>query len=302
MHGIRQYTTSDGLRVAFLHYSADEGKDPETAAGLKWYKKQIKGFPGGPEGSQWQQEYEINFRVRAGDRVFADWDGKIEPRVTFNRGDIEIGEHWPVYGGFDYGVANKTVFTAHALDGRRRAYCFDEVIWKGDEVNIDAIATTIQRKPYFDQIRAVIGDPSIWAKDQLNQMSRTSVGDMLSEAGLHVSKGRNERGVDMTFVSLLKGFLWQDLEDPKWMISKDCVRTIASFRNLRKKPNLGMKDYKDAPEEIIQKNVDEFDSCKYFLLSINFEGDEIAEVIPGSFDWEVNALKQEKKRMHNVVY
>ena len=245
---------------------------------------------------------EIDFAIRGGDRVFPDWDSKIEPAITFDRQQIEIDEHWPVYGGFDYGVANKTVFTAHAIEARRRAYCFDEVIWSGDEVNYDAIATTIQRKPYFDRIRAVIGDPSIWAKDQIGQTSRTSVGEMLSDAGLGISKGRNERGVDMTFVSLLKGFLWQDLEDPKWMISRDCVRTIASFRNLRKKPNLGMKDYKDAPEEIIQKNVDEFDSCKYFLLSMSFDGDEILEMIPGSFEWELQTVQREKKRYANILY
>ncbi len=301
MKGWRVYTTNDGVRVAMLHYSADPGKDPDTKNGSAWLRSQLKGYPGGIEGAKWQQEMEMNFHIRGGERVFADWESRIEPKVVYpsSNSELEIQDHWPIYCGLDWGVANRTVWTAHAFEGENKGYCFDEEVWK--DVTIDSFMKRIQSKWYYHQIRGVIGDPSIWNRNQVRETHVTSVGEMLANEDLYVQKGRNEVGIDMTFVSLLRGHLWADLENPKWMISDHCRETINNFRNLRKHPNLGQKDYRDDPEKIIQKRIDAFDSCKYVLMSAGYDAPEGEDFMPNTFDWWLSKIEEEKRRISNLI-
>jgi len=304
MKGIETYVTESGIRVMRLHYSADPRKDPDTERGQKWLQAQLKGYDGGIAGADWQQEMEINFRIKSGKKVFPDWEVKYQPRVTYDPEAVEIEEHWPLYAGFDFGVSNPTVFTVHAFESMERAYQIDEVVATGEDAAVATFAQRLRRKPYWDRIRGIVGDPSIWNRNQMaNEAYLTSIGDMYAEHGVMIQKGRKDVGVDMTFVTLLRGYLWQDLDNPKWLISRECQRTIRCFRNLRKIVNKSQDaiDNKANPETIVGKNVDEFDSCKYILLAVGFEDPESIEELPGTFEWHVQQLESEKQMYANVL-
>ena len=287
-----------------LHYSADPNKDPDTERGQKWLQAQLRGYPGGMAGAQWQQEMEINFKIRSGKKVFPDWDGKYYPRVTFHPDEVTIEDHWPIYCGFDFGVSNPTVFTAHAFESMDRVYQFDEVVATGEDAAVSKMAELIRRKPYFNRIRGIVGDPSIWNRNQMsNEAHLTSIGEIYADAGVYIQKGRKDTGVDMTFLTLLRGFLWDDLDNPRWMISKECTNTIRCFRNLRKVVNKTQDsiDNKAHPEKIVDKDVDPFDSCKYILLSVGFEEPDAIEELPGTFDWFVQQVEHEKQMYANIL-
>jgi hypothetical protein len=99
MKGLAITDTPMGFKSVRLHYSADPDHDPETETGLAWYKKQRALYA---DPNQWQIEYEINFDVGAGRRVFPEFSyekhcAKLEfnPRKVINRG-WDFGWHAPV--------------------------------------------------------------------------------------------------------------------------------------------------------------------------------------------------------------
>lgn len=291
--GIDEYATSDGVLVSRIHYSSDPAKNQNTLEGMRWFKSAIKGWRGGIEGSDWQQEMEMNFRITSGKRVFPRWDIDVQPKIAYDPEEVEIQEHWPIKCGFDYGQENPTVLTANAFAASDLAYQIDEIVMRGTSPT--AFAQEAKRRPWFERVTDIVGDPSIWRSiPKPGSMQMTSIGEMFADEGIHIQQGRNEEGVDMAFVALLTGNLWLDLEKPKWLISIDCKNTLKSFRNLRRIQNPKTPHASERPEseKLVQKGVDEFDACKYLLLSLGLEDPEEIEILPNTFDWWVKQSEQ----------
>ena len=291
VRGIEKYTTKDGTRVMRLHWTADPDKNTETEQGREWLESMRRGFPGGLSGSKWQQEMEINFKVVSGARVFPAWD---EMLGSILQEPFEIPEHWPLHASYDYGTYNPCSFGVYAFESHDRAYKIDEIVETG--LSAHEQARLFKEKPYFKRIATIVGDPSIW---RLNQSAKdteqlTSIGEIFESEGIHIAKGRNEPGVDMAFVNMLKGLLWADLQHPMYKIFSTCKATIRSYRNLRKQElrTQQARDYNDQPEALIRKGVDPFDSDKYMFLSRGFEEPGQVEFRPGTWGWYEQQLEE----------
>lgn len=289
--GMWEYTTTDRVRVFECYYPAFAAKDPDTPEGQAWRNSAVVGMRGGFGGNMWQQEYEGNYRIVSGRRVWVDFDTSWVPHITYDPDIVDIGEHWPIYAGMDWGIVNPTVFTFHAFESLERAYQFDE-IYVTDKTPHD-IAKILKSKWYFPHIKAILGDPMIWRRTpKKDESSMTSVGEMFASEGIQIGKGRNDNGSDMVYLALLQNNLWANRENPKWMVSRRCVHTINSYRNLRLQPNTNRKDLKDDPEKILDKNVDPFDANKYCFLSIGYESPEDMAAPFGSFQYEWDRMEE----------
>lgn len=304
MKGLDEYVTSSGVRVLRVHYSADPAKDPDTPAGMRWLQEELKGRPGGMGSTAWRQEYEIDFTASDGERVWPTFDSKIRPKITYEAVDIE--PHWPVYCGFDWGIACPTVLTAHAIESLDRSYQIDEIVMKDTPENplsIRSFSNECKKRYWWDQVQNIVGDPSIWRRlPKADETSSISIGDMFADEGLHIAKGRNEAGVDMAYISMLNTHLWADLENPKFMIASHCTQTLTCYSRIRKKviKTLSNND-KAPPEQIISKNVDEFDANKYIHLSLGFTEPDELKAVPGTFEWYTQQLEERGRIEANIL-
>lgn len=297
--GIEYYTTRDGVRVMRLHYSADEVKDPDTEKGMRWFQSQVKGYPGGQAGSKWQQEMEINFQIFGGRKVYPDW---LERQAHVAVPKFNVPEEWPLYAGYDYGTANPMAFTPIAFKSIDECVQIDEIVMTG--LTVPQQAKAIKAKPYWERIRGIVGDPSIWRRTQGQDEERLkSIGEMFEDEGIYIEKGRNEPGVDMAYVALLDGYLWQKKDSPKFQIFDHCVETLKCYRNLRKKQHTTAHAIAnmDDPEAIVQKGIDAFDANKYILLSRGFETPDAIVSMPGTWGWWAEQIEKKQQRGKYVL-
>jgi len=294
MRGIEEYKTTAGAPVMSIHYSADPDKNTETEQGRKWYKHFSTAWPGGPTGPKWRQEMEIDFGAMTGQRVFADFD-ELSVNVIIDPPDVD--DNIPLYASYDYGIHFPCSWGIYAVFSLDDIVKIDEIV----ESHTPAAeqARLLKRKPYFPLLRGIIGDPSIWNRSQHKGSELVSIGDLLAEEGVHVDRGRNEPGVDLAFINLLKGNLWNNKERPKYRISSRCKQTIRCYRRLAWRdpsPNTQV----ELREGIIRRYVDPFDSDKYFLLSQGLDEPGVIDYRPGTWGWHEEQLN-EAARAHGRV-
>jgi hypothetical protein len=297
--GIEQYTTRDGVRVLRLHYSADPDKDPDTEKGMRWFESQVKGYPGGQAGSKWQQEMEINFQIYGGRKVYPDWEERL-PHVAVD--PFKVPEEWPIYAGYDYGTSNPFAFTPIAFASTDLCFQIDEIVHT--DLSVPQQAKMMMAKPYWGRVRGIVGDPSIWRRTQSGDEERLkSIGEMFEEEGVFIERGRNEAGVDMSYVALLDGYLWDSKTKPKFKIFSHCKETLKCYRNLRKKQHTTAHAIAnmDDPEGIVQKGIDAFDANKYVLLSRGFETPHAVVSMPGTWGWWEEQIEKKARRGRNVL-
>ena len=299
LRGIENYVTSDSMRVMRLHYSADPDKNSETEIGRKWLTSMKKGFPGGMSGTKWQQEMEINFQIYGGRKVYPDWLER-QPHVAVE--PFNVPEDWPIYAGYDYGTSNPMAFTPIAFASVDECYQIDEIIQTG--LSVPQQAKLILEKPYWGRVRGIVGDPSIWRKNQAaDEEQLKSIGQMFEDEGSFMERGRNEPGVDMSYVALLDGYLWDTKNKPKFRIFDHCKETLKCYRNLRKRQHTTAHAIAnmDDPEAIVQKGIDAFDANKYILLSRGFETPTQLVSMPGTWGWWEEQINQKARRGRNVL-
>jgi hypothetical protein len=310
MKGVDQWTTASGVRVMRCLYPADPEKDPDTEVGLRWLKSYSSGFPGGINGDKWQQEMEANPGAGGGELIWPNFNLKVKPHIIFDVEDLKVPDHWPIYLGMDWGMVNPTVFTVHAVESLERIYQIDELIFTDDpstpesRLNIKRICSELKRRYWWEQVQNITGDPSIWRRlPRPDEGTTTSVGEMFGDEGVHIQKGRNEPGVDFTYITMLNSVLWHDLEDPIFMIGSNCKKTLKCYSRIRKKPvrNAFARQDNAVPEKIVDKNVDEFDANKYIHLTMGFDEPESVEETPGTFDWYVKQIEDRAQMQLNIL-
>ncbi len=310
MRGWDEWTTASGVQVTRILYPADPAKDPDTPQGLKWLRLEAEGWPGGIAGEKWQQEMEANPTTGAGQRVWPSWSQKILPAIQFEIEDLHAQEHWPVYCGFDWGIANLTIMTVHAIESLDKMYQIDEVAMRDDPAadpkdrfSVKKFAKECKGRPWWGQIQSIVGDPSIWRRlPRPGEASAMSIGEMFADEGIFIQKGRNEEGVDFAYISLLNGYLWSDLSNPRFMIASHCKETLRCYGRIKKKVNktLGSNE-KAPPEKIVDKNTDPFDANKYIHLTMGFEEPADIQEMPGTFDYYVRQIEQRAEMELNIL-
>jgi hypothetical protein len=241
---------------------------------------------------------EINFKIVGGARIFPTWDDMLQSII---QEPFEIPENWPIYAGYDYGTHNPCAFGVYTFESMDRCYKIDEIVESG--LTVHQQAKLMKEKPYWSRIQSIMGDPSIWRKDQSKDNDLTSIGELFEDEGIHMDKGRNDQGVDMTFVNLLRGLLWADMENPKYKIFSTCKKTIRCYRNLRKQENktVQARTEKDEPEAVVRRGVDPFDSDKYMFLSRGFDEPGAVEYRPGTWGWWEEQTQQVAQQHARVL-
>ena len=107
-----------GATVVRLHYSCDPTKDPLTDEGAAWYASMRRMYP---DENKWNQEFEINWWVAAGTRVYPEFSETLHVRpLEFNRRKV-------IYRAWDFGYLAPACLIAQ-VDGRDRLVCIREII------------------------------------------------------------------------------------------------------------------------------------------------------------------------------
>jgi hypothetical protein len=105
--------------VIRLHYSADPAKDPATEAGLKWYETTKRLFP---DPIKWEQEFEINWWVAAGTRVYPEFN---ESQHCLDVDGYRARK--PIYRAWDFGWHAPACLIAQ-IDSKDRLVILKEVV------------------------------------------------------------------------------------------------------------------------------------------------------------------------------
>lgn len=107
IRGLKYRKNNNGYAVLELKYTADPDKDPERN-GAEWYKNAKEGM----SSDEWEQEYEINYQIKIGKRVFPDFTEKSICKLIYN-------PHKPLLIGWDFGFRAPAVLFAQWDDEDR---------------------------------------------------------------------------------------------------------------------------------------------------------------------------------------
>jgi hypothetical protein len=194
--------------VVTLLYTADPAKrSPEWLAEAR----------AGMHPAKFAQEYLIDYTALFGEKVF--------PEIGAGRDKIVVREPYPEFGpeqvywaGFDYGARNPSSFHVYTIaDGVMYS------VWELFESckNIGDFSQKILECPYYNRIKYIAADPSIWYN---NTQARS--GDLTSRYVLFVEAKVHKLIRGLTDEALWLAMMrqhWQDPQDPTFKIFSCCV-------------------------------------------------------------------------------
>lgn len=243
----------NGFCVVTLYYFADPSK-----RSAEWEAEARAGM----SEAKWRKEYLIDYKAMFGEKVF--------PEISTNRDRIvvrdpfpEIPRSEPCWGGLDYGSRNPSSFHVYTiLDGVVYS------IWELYEPcrSIPVFAEKLRACPYWDQIKYIAADRSIWYDtQQLREGALTSIYDLFVRERIH----KLVKGIDdeQAWIAHVRD-LWQNAEDPRFRIFACCPNQIrefeeATYSTLSDRAAL-TQNYK---ETIVDHENHSLDDCKYFMNS-----------------------------------
>lgn len=301
--GISERITKAGIPVLRLHYSADPGKRPGTPEGDAWLEQAIQGYPGGTKSPRWMKEFEIDYGALGGTKLIPGWSELKENGRIIIPPITPIG--FKLYGSYDHGWRHKAAYLVHGInsDGKKFTlwefwaahvpYQYIAQIIKGQTVRVPSPGCachpetrTFPGNPYAGQETYKVADRALWADD-----SPQADGTMKSMAKLFAKEGvhfvQAEAGGDTTFAEWLMGYYWRDPMNPLYCITTACPGLIWEIGQQRHKDvSDTVARNKHQPEELVDKDNDAWDSCKYWHLRFPprpMAGDEPTK--PNTFHW-----------------
>lgn len=242
--------------VCTLHHTADPAKRaPEWRKEASW----------GMTPEQFAREVDIDYTAVMGSKVFPEFSaGKANIVVDPPYPEFHTGQRF--WGGFDYGTRNPTSFHIYTLQ--------DGCIYVVGEIyepckNVPELVEKMKAQPYFNQLRWIAADPSLWTPNQQqSQGNLASVQDLFWRAGLRLFvKGRNDPAAEEAWVAEMRQH-WQNIEDPTFKIFSCCPNIIQEFETAiytnQSERQLMVSAYR---ETIADVNNHALDDCKYFMLN-----------------------------------
>ena len=233
--------------IVTLHHTADEHKrSPE------WRREAAAGLT--PE--QAARELDIDYTAILGSKVFPEITEKKHLIVQTN---LDFGPHQRYYGGFDYGIRNPSSFHVYTV--------VDGVTYSVFEIfrpctNISEYVEEMRTFPYWNQIRFVAADPSLWNKRaEIDGLSTTQ--ELFMRAGVRnmVPGSRDEEA----WLTIMRKH-WQS-DNPTFCISDRCPNQIREFETAiyvnQSERQLLTSSFHETIED---KDNHSLDDCKYFML------------------------------------
>jgi hypothetical protein len=240
--------------VVTLLYHADPAKrSPE------WEKEARAGV----SAAKFAKEYLIDYTALFGEKIF--------PEILAKRGGIVLQEPYPEFpdsqvywGGFDYGAKNPSAFLVYTLDKEGNSYC----VWELYEPcrNIKEYVRKMRDCPYWDRIKYIAADPSLWGLTQRKgDGSLTSNYMFFLEAGCdRPMVGGNQD--ESAWLSMMRA-AWAP-EQPTFKILSCCQNIIREFEGAvyasMSDKMLMTSNYK---EHMVDHNNHALDADKYWRLS-----------------------------------
>jgi hypothetical protein len=276
---------ASGIPLARLHYTVI----PDRRNPL-WRKTNRKTYS---SQAAWDREQEIQDYAGGGELVFAD--ALIGEDKSVNHGFSKIvitdpkwrpESGWTVFGGFDEGQVNPTVFLRAYSDFGGNLYFCGEYYQPGKEIfeHVDALA----EMPDIRNISMAWADPSIFPETQRqssndgNPQKSKSVNELYCEEGCELlAKFSGDRN-DLSFAKRVHNSYWKDPERPKLFIvcrnyadrpqhglhPWDCPNLLWELLRIRKKKLTATQLMDRNPtEEVVQKDNHAHDACKYIVMS-----------------------------------
>lgn len=281
--GLTVRTTSAGIPVARVHYSADSHKRPGTAEGAVWLKQASAGYPGGTRSPRWRKEMEIDYGALGGTRLFPEWENwRAAGRIVIAPFD-PVGYRF--YGAYDHGWRNPASFHVYGINSDGMMICCFE--FYGSHVPYQYVADIIKGKTVVvppsgcceihDRARVFQGnpfagkevwkraDPSMWAEDQpQNDKTNKSMAHLYSKAGISFQPA--EKGTDTTVAEWLLSYYWKNPGNPLYRIFDTCPMLIWEIGQQRHRTfSAQVALNREQPEELVDKDNHAWDDQKYFL-------------------------------------
>ena len=132
-----------------------------------------------------------------------DWDSHVgqyfslwkENQIAVS--SFKIPEHWPIFGGLDYGEAAHTSFGLYTCDYDHNVYRICEFYRDNAPASTHAyeIMKLIESCPFTDGRKptAMYADPSMWVKRRLSEVINHSPADVFADHGLWLTRANNDR-------------------------------------------------------------------------------------------------------------
>ena len=118
MSGLTISENALGATVVRLHYSADELKNPLTEEGAKWLANMRRMYP---DENKWNQEFEINWWVAQGARVYPEFS------ESLHCADLEHNRRKVIYRAWDFGWHAPACLLAQ-IDTKDRLLILREIV------------------------------------------------------------------------------------------------------------------------------------------------------------------------------
>lgn len=224
---------SQNVDVLWIHYTAHPKKRTE-----KWLEKEKKGVP----WATWRREYEIDWTVEEGARVFSKFD---EERDTVE--DFRIPSDWPRYRALDVGFNAPTAMLWIAVDPETEdMYIYNEYYQRMGSITThkkaileksyqDYTGLPIPQEPIDVYVWSLI-DPQANAQTQAREEGNFSIRQLYAEDQIEVVNGlplnaaiyflpAPKRPVDGIFRAQ------QLFELGKIKVFNSCEKTIWEFSN-----------------------------------------------------------------------
>ena len=234
--------------VATLYYFADPDKrSPEWEAEART----------GMSEAQFRKEFLIDYTALFGEKAF--------PEIIVNKENIvipkfEIRKDQDCWGGFDYGSKNPAAFVVFTIvDGVTVA------LWELYEPcqNIQVYAQKMRDCPYWDNIRYIAADPSIWFNNQqLREGNITSIYHYFTESGIYnFIKGNTD---EAAWVAKVRQH-WA--AEPTFKIVESCPNLIDEFQSIVYSAPLVKQNTTIPRDALADYNNHALDATKYFMNS-----------------------------------
>ncbi|MCL5037405.1 MAG: hypothetical protein M1269_09860 [Chloroflexi bacterium] len=249
INGIREWNNRIGFHIAELHYSADPEKNPKTGTGRKWLNSAKKGTT--PDG--WLREYEINWNVAKGDRIFTEFS--LENHVR----KLDFIPDFPFIRGWDFGYHYPAMVVAQ-FDKDERLCVLSEFV--REDILFDDF---LKRSLEFCEKRfgrsAFYYDFCDPAGVQQTHRSRLTDIDVMAKSGIIARYGRSEEPQRTRLMHLLL----RETESGAGMLfdSEKCPLLVSGFRG-------GLVYHPRTPEHAkeIHPYIDLFDALGYLVLGV----------------------------------
>jgi hypothetical protein len=229
--GITEWTTTEGVSVVRLHYTAD----PEKRT-TEWLEQAKRGMP----EADFRREYELSWFSKSGAAVYPDF--KFERHVA--QSTLHPLQGRVVARGWDFGRTPACISTQFSPLGQ---WCLQKE-WVTTDEGIRSFGDRVVRECslwYPDYTFVDYVDPSGFYKGQNDEQTCISI---LREFGVHCRPGKQDvpTRIDVITQQLLGTV---DGELPRLIISPNCTMLISGFAGGYQYETLRTGRVKEAPKQ-----------------------------------------------------